>query len=79
MNYIINKYPPFYNGVLAQAKNGDEQFWNMQNFMQPMGRLSTHSKSLDFFSFQFWGEEGEDFFLFFFVPFKFPMGSHHVL
>jgi hypothetical protein len=25
-----------------------------RNFMQPMGRLSMHSKCLDFFSFKFW-------------------------
>jgi hypothetical protein len=58
-------------GVLGQAKNGDEQFWNMQNFMQAMGRLSTHSKCLDFFSFQFWGKGGRGIFSFF-------LCSHHV-
>ncbi len=30
-------------GVLAQAQNGDEQFWKNKNFMQPMGRLNMHS------------------------------------
>jgi hypothetical protein len=25
-----NKYPQFIMGVLAQAKNGDEQFWNIE-------------------------------------------------
>jgi hypothetical protein len=58
-------------GVLAQAKNGNEQFWNMQNFMQPMGRLSTHV-TLIFFLFSFGGREGGGGF---FVPFKFPKCS----
>ncbi len=57
-----------------------------RNFMQPMGRLSMHSKCLDFFSFKFWvgaaGGVGEGFFSFFFysqhVPFKFPTYSHQV-
>jgi hypothetical protein len=26
-SYPINKYPQFTIGVLAQAKNGDKQFW----------------------------------------------------
>ncbi len=45
-----------------------------RNFMQPMGRLSMHSKCLDFFSFKFaWGGGGGGgFFLYFifsqFVP-----------
>jgi hypothetical protein len=26
----INKYPQFMMGVLAQAKNGDEQSWNIE-------------------------------------------------
>jgi hypothetical protein len=62
-------------GVLALAKNGDEQFWNMQNFMQPMGRLSTHSKCLDLFSFSFVGEGGGGFFFFFLL---FPLSSQWV-
>ncbi len=44
--------PKFIMGVLlAQAKNGDEQFWNIEIFMQPMGRLSMYSKCLDFLFF----------------------------
>jgi hypothetical protein len=51
-----------------------------RNFMLRMGRLSMHSKFLEFFSFKFWvGERGEeDFFHFPFVPFKFSMSSHQV-
>jgi hypothetical protein len=46
-------------GVLAQAKNGDEQvFFGNRNFMQPIARLSMHSKCLEFFSFKFWGPGG---------------------
>jgi len=33
--------------------------------MQPMGRLSMHSKCLDFFSFKFWGWGAGGFFSFF--------------
>ncbi len=25
---LLHKYPQFIMGVLAQAKNGDKQFWN---------------------------------------------------
>jgi hypothetical protein len=76
-------------GVLAQAKNGEglkmvrNGFVN-RNVMQPMGRLSMHSKCLDLFSFEFWvaGLRG-GFFSFFLcsqhVPFKFSMSSHQVL
>jgi hypothetical protein len=28
--HSINKYPQFIIGVLAKAKNGDEQFWNIE-------------------------------------------------
>ncbi len=52
--------------------------FGIRNFMHPMGRLSKHSKCLDFFSFKFWvgGVEGGGrgiFFLLSFVPFKSPM------
>jgi hypothetical protein len=46
-----------------------------RTFMQPMGRLSMHSKCLDFFPFKFWvgvGERGED--LSHQVPNVFPKG-----
>jgi hypothetical protein len=56
--------------VLARPKIVTNNFAN-RNFMQPMGRLSMHSKNLD---------GGRIFFHFLFVPnmfpFKFPMGSH---
>jgi len=51
-----------------------------RNFMQPMGRLSMHSKFLDFFllSFGEGGEGGRGVFLFSFVPNGFPSGSQYV-
>ncbi len=49
-----------------------------KNFMQPMGRLSMHSKCLDIFPFKFWVCGGGFFFHFSFVPFKFPMCSPRV-
>jgi hypothetical protein len=68
-------------GVLAQAKNGDAQFWN-RNFMQPMGRLNMPSKCLDFFSFKFWrGVGGGNFSVFLCslqVPNGFPSGSQYI-
>jgi hypothetical protein len=47
-----------------------------RNFMQSMGRLSIHSKCLEFFLKKFWvgGWGGGDFFLFL----LFPSGSHYV-
>jgi hypothetical protein len=52
-----------------------------RNFMQPMGRLSMHSKCLGFFSFKFWVGE-EDFFSFFLcslqVPNEFSICSQRV-
>jgi hypothetical protein len=44
---VMNKYPQFIMGVLAQAKNGDKQFWNIEISCSQMGRLSMHSKCLD--------------------------------
>ncbi len=52
-------------GVLAQAKNGDDQFWNIEISCM-------HSKCLQFFSFKFWAGWVEDFFHFSFVPKMFP-------
>jgi hypothetical protein len=49
-----------------------------RNFVQPMGRLSMHSKCLDFFPFKFWVGVGEDFFHFSFVPNGFQSGSQYV-
>jgi len=52
-----------------------------RTFMQPMGRLSMHSKCLDFFPFKFWvgvGERGEDLSHFFFVPNMFSSSSQYV-
>jgi hypothetical protein len=64
-------------GILYQAKNGENSFGN-KNFMQPMGRLSMHSKCLAFyfFNFGFGGRGG--FFLFSFVPNMFPSSSQWV-
>jgi hypothetical protein len=46
---------------------------------KPMGRLSLHSKCLDFFSFKFWmGGGGGFFFPFSFVPNMFPSSSQWV-
>jgi hypothetical protein len=54
-------------GVLAQAKNGDEQFWKWK-FNAVNGNAQHASKCLDFFSFKFWvgvvGGWGKDFFFF---------------
>ncbi len=51
-------------------------------FMQPMGRLSLHSKCLDFIFLLGFGLVGEDYFSFSLcsqhVPFKFLMGSQCV-
>jgi hypothetical protein len=60
----------FFLGSLETNKNKDPQFimgvpispgqklmmnsFGNRNFMQPMGRLTMHSKCLDFFSFKFW-------------------------
>ncbi len=52
-----------------------------RNLMQPMGRLSMHSKCLDFFSFKFWvgvvGGVGEGFFSFFLCSNMFLLSSWH--
>ncbi len=78
--HSINKYPQFYDGGISP---GQKWWWTVlehRNFMQSMGRLSMHSKCLDFFSFKFWC--GGGFFTFFLcshhVPFAFPSGSHSV-
>jgi hypothetical protein len=47
------------------------------NFMQPMGRLSLHSKCIDFFSFKFLVGR-RIFFQFSFVPNMFPSSSQWV-
>jgi hypothetical protein len=54
--------------VLARPKMVTNSFGN-RNFMQPMGRLSMHSKSLD---------GGRIFFHFLFVPNMFPSSSQWV-
>ncbi len=64
-------------GVLAQAKNGDEQFWNIEiSCCQWEGSACTESALI--FSLSCWWGVGESFFHFSFVPFKFPMSSHQV-
>jgi hypothetical protein len=55
-----------------------------RNFMQPMGRLSMHSKCLDLFSFKFWvvgrgGGDGGLFFIFPWFPMCFQCVPQHVL
>jgi hypothetical protein len=74
----MNKYPQFIMDVLAQAKNGDKQFWNIEISCSQWERLSMHSNCLDLFSFKFFGEEEEGGRGGGHVPFKFPMGSHYV-
>jgi len=67
-------------GVLAQAKNGDEEFWNIKiSCSQWEGSACTQS-ALIFFSLKFWVLEGgvgggEDFFHFSFVLNMFPSSS----
>jgi hypothetical protein len=66
-------------GVLAQAKNGDEQFWNIEiSSNQWEGSACTQSALIFFLlSFGCFGEVGrsEDFFHFSFVPNMFPSSS----
>jgi hypothetical protein len=50
----------------------------IENFMQPMGRLSMHSWMIQFFLFEREREGGKQGFFFCLFPF-FPMCSHHVL
>jgi len=63
-------------GVLAQAKNARPKMvtnsFGNNNFMQPMGRPSVHSKCLDLFFFWVLGGGGRIFFLFSFIPNMFP-------
>jgi len=66
-------------GVLAQPKNGDEQFWNIEILCSQWEGSACPQSALIFFLLSF-GVAGEgDFFPFFFVSFKFPMSSHQVL
>jgi len=76
-----NKYPQTIVGVLlAQAKNGDEHFWNIEiSCSQWEGSACTQSALIFFF--QVWGAKRIFFknsFVPKHVPFKFPMGSHQV-
>jgi hypothetical protein len=71
--------PKLFQGVLAQAKNGDA--FGKRNFCSQWEGPSKHSRCLAFFSFWVWG--GKDFFSCFpgfpicshCVPCKFPMGT----
>jgi hypothetical protein len=63
-----HKYPQFYNGWGTILEH--------RNFMEPMGRLSMHSKCLDFFNFG--ARVGGDFFHFSFVPNMFLSSSQCV-
>jgi len=59
---------------LAQAENGDEQFWK-ERFHAANGKAEACTqRCLVFFPFKFWvgGGGGEDFFHFSFVPDMFP-------
>jgi hypothetical protein len=58
-------------GVLAQAKNGDEQFWNTEISCSQWEKAQhALKKYLNFFSFFLCSQN---------VPFKFPIGSQYVL
>jgi hypothetical protein len=47
-----NKYPQTIVGVLAQAKNGDEHFWNIEiSCSQWEGSACTQSALIFFFKF----------------------------
>jgi len=72
--------PQVYNGHFSPG----QKWWRTAleieiSRSQPMGRLSIHSKCLDFFSFKSWGGGERIFFHFSFVPnmvpFKFPLCS----
>ncbi len=84
-SYPINKYPQFIMGVLAQAKNGDKQFWK-QKFHAVNGKAQ-HALKLPWFIFllSFFLGGGEIFFIFpvfsicsLQVPNGFPSGSQYV-
>jgi len=79
---LLGSYPNILNTfgdmILEGALVIMPRCFGNRNFMQPMGRLSMHSKCLDFFLLSF----GAGIFSFFLcsqhVSFKFPMGSQYV-
>jgi len=76
----MNNYPQLIMGGISPGQKWWQTVLEHRNFMQPkpMGRLSVHSKCLDFFSFNFWVGLEDFFFLFSFVPNMFPSSSHQV-
>ncbi len=73
----MERYPNSLVWVLAQVKDGDEQFWK-EKFHAANGKAQ-HSQTVQFFSCGHiggWGQVGERG-IFCFFPF-FPMCSHHV-
>jgi hypothetical protein len=76
----MERYPNSLVWVLAQVKDGDEQFWK-EKFHAVNGKAQ-HSQIVQFFSCGHMGEGtggGERDFLFFsLVPNVFPWGSHQV-
>jgi hypothetical protein len=68
-------------GVLAQAKNGAEQFWKIEISCRQWESSACTQIALIFF-FKFGGGGEERMFSIFLcsqhVPFKFPLGSHQV-
>jgi hypothetical protein len=54
--------PPVYKGVLAQAKNGDEQFWNIEISCSQWEGSACIQSALIFFLISFGWVWGEDFF-----------------
>ncbi len=83
---VINRHGVLCRGVLAQAKNGNELFWEEKFHAAKWEGPSMHSRRPAFFPFKFgWGRV-EDYYFFFpcfplcsqYVPFKFSMGSQYV-
>ncbi len=77
--HLINRYLSSWKGILAQAKNGNEQFWK-EKFCAASGKAQ-HAlmDSPVFFLFERVGERGEGFFFFFFfLLLLFLMCFHHV-
>jgi hypothetical protein len=64
-------------GVLGQAKNGDELFWEEKISCSQLEGPSMHSRCLAFLPFKFWvGVVGKEFYFHFsLVPNVFPMCS----
>jgi len=63
--HLINRYLSSWNGILAQAKNGNEQFWK-EKFCAASGKAQ-HALMDSFFLFERVGERGEGFYFILFV------------